>query len=41
MLKKLMTWFIANPTVSFETASTLADKHISGEKTLKDGKLAA
>jgi hypothetical protein len=25
MLKKLIAWFIANPTASFETASTLAD----------------
>jgi DNA invertase Pin-like site-specific DNA recombinase len=41
MLKKLMAWFIANPTASFETASTLSDKHISAQTDTKNGKLAA
>jgi hypothetical protein len=41
MLKKLMAWFVANPTVSFETTLTLPGKDSNSEKTLKRGNLAA
>lgn len=41
MLKKLMAWFAANPTVSFEVVATLPDKHTSGKIDFKKGKLAA
>ena len=41
LLEKLMKWFAANPTVSFETASTLSDEHTDDYVRAKKGKLAA
>jgi len=41
LLKKLIEWFAANPTASFETASTLSDNDIGTTVNHKKGKLAA
>jgi hypothetical protein len=41
MLEKLMAWFIANPTASFEVGSTFQDKDSKGDTEPKNGTLAA
>jgi hypothetical protein len=41
MIEKLTAWFTANPTASFELASTLSDDDIGTIVNHKKGKLAA
>jgi hypothetical protein len=41
LLKNLRAWFTANPTISFEMASTLSDNHTNSRIDLKKGKRAA
>jgi hypothetical protein len=41
LLEKLMAWFIANPDVSFEMASTSSDNDTGGKIDLKKVKHAA
>jgi hypothetical protein len=41
LLKKLMVWFMTNPTASFETALSLPRKDSFGNINLKKGNLAA
>jgi hypothetical protein len=38
LLDNLASWFKANPTASFEVASTLSDKHTSDNDDAKEGK---
>jgi hypothetical protein len=41
LLTKLIEWFAANPTASFETALTLPDNDSGGIAGHKKGKLTA